>query len=81
MSHGVPYGTKAGYFVQDGYSLVSVDDDWSTEPLAGCFEDVHSYWGYVFERLMEDLRYSPIGVNVCRGWRAAGPCGLLRLMS
>ena len=51
------------------------------KPLAGCFEDVHSYWGYVFERLIEDLRYSPIGVNVCRGWRAAGPYGLLRLMS
>ena len=31
MSYGVPYGIKAGYFVQDGYSLVSVDDDWTAE--------------------------------------------------
>ena len=25
------YGTKAGYFVQDGYSVVSVEDTWTTE--------------------------------------------------
>ena len=50
-------------------------------PVSGCFEDIHSDLGCVLERLMEDLRYSPIGVNVCRGWRAAGPYGLLLLMS
>ena len=39
------YGTKAGYCVQDGYSLVSVKDTWTTEAavaLNDCYLAVES---------------------------------------
>ena len=45
MPCGDLYGTKTGYFVQDGYSLVSVEDAWTTEAavaLIDCYLAVES---------------------------------------